>query len=120
MIKRKHTLKKQEVQVVIEKGQLLKGRWLIYYWQKSTNKQMKIAIAVSKKVTNNCQKNLIKRQLRMIIGQKANWSTPINLLVIAKKHYFDANFKQITHEVADMFEKIDKSSYERRTTTKQQ
>ena len=110
-MKHKHSLKKDQIQTLFNSGQLMKTTSLICYWQKKKEAKIKIAFSVSKKIKNNCQKNLIKRQLRMIAQQKIDKLMPINLILIAKKNYFQSTFAMVEKEIEIICKEIkDKSN----------
>ena len=87
MLKKEYRLKKNyQFNYVYRVGQAVHGRYLLVLYTKSKNKNVKIGIAVTKKVGKAVVRNRARRLIREAVTPFAqNLNPNFNLVIIAKQ-----------------------------------
>ena len=93
---------------IIHTGKSFRQAALIIYFVKS-DQQLKVGLAVSKKVGNAVTTNKIKRQLRSIFRKHINKYPNFEIVAVVRKSYLDYSYDQIDALVEKMLNKLEKT-----------
>lgn len=96
-------LKSNEIKKIITQGKFKNTRYLVLYWQKTTDRQFKRAIVISKQVDKRA---VVRNRIRRVIGEQIRiYSKDLvdyNLVVKVKKNTLALNSRQLRKEVIKM------------------
>ena len=79
--------KNLEFNKVIENGTLLRTDSLTLYFMKNDHDRLRIGISVPRKSGHAVLRNKIRRQIRAIIAQEANYNLGFDVIIVARKQY---------------------------------
>ena len=105
-----HTVKKNlEFAKIIGKGNLVKNRCFVIYFDKNDLNKYRFGISVSKKLGNAVYRNKYKRQLRSIIDKyKKNYQNNMDYIIIIRNGYINLNFEEKEKDFLYLLNKINK------------
>ena len=97
MLKKQNRLKKRyQFNYVYRAGEHFSGKFLVLYVTPSKTKDIKVGLAVTKKIGHAVKRNLVRRRLREIIQkQLPNLKQNYNIIVVTKEGILDASFTDI-------------------------
>ena len=107
MLKKINRLKKRyQFNYVYRSGEHFSGEFIVLYIASSKTKNIKIGLAVTKKIGHAVVRNRIRRQLREIIKKqvpilKQNY----NLIVVARDNITSASFEKLSIEFSKLIKK---------------
>ena len=95
MRKRNRTNKKEEFQEVIHQGKKKVNPSFVFYYQKKMEEQARIGISIPQKIGHAVQRNLYKRQIRMMLeGMIPFENYPYDVVLIVRFAYPTKNFEE--------------------------
>lgn len=106
--------KHQEFDSIIHESHAIKSKHFAVYYHRKEELLTRIGISVSKKNGNAVTRNLIKRQIRAIIGSNLPLNLPYDIIVIARVSYQTNEFVSNTKELIENFAKIGDTGIETR------
>lgn len=102
--------KNRDFQRILDESVSVSGSSFIVYGSKSTLTRMRIGITVSKKLGGAVQRNLIKRQVRMMLQGIATFDRSVDLVVMIRRDYvkkvYSVNLQQLTTLYQRMMERL--------------
>ena len=107
MLKRVNRLKKRyQFNYVYKSGEHYSGEHIVLYTASSKTKNIKVGLAVTKKVGHAVVRNKIRRRLREIIKkQLPNLKQNYNIIVVARENVTEASFEQLNLEFDKLIKK---------------
>ena len=107
MLKRINRLKKRyQFNYVYKSGEHFSGEHMVLYVASSKTKNIKVGLAVTKKVGHAVVRNKVRRRLREIIKKQV----PIlkqnnNIIVVARDNITEASFEKLSNEFLKLLKK---------------
>ena len=107
MLKRINRLKKRyQFNYVYKSGEQFSGEHMVLYVASSKTKNIKVGLAVTKKVGHAVVRNKVRRRLREIIKKQV----PIlkqnnNIIVVARDNITEASFEKLSNEFLKLLKK---------------
>ena len=107
MLNRINRLKKRyQFNYVYKSGEHFSGEHMVLYVASSKTKNIKVGLAVTKKVGHAVVRNKIRRRLREVVREqlpllKQNY----NVIIVAKENIVEASFDQLCFEINKLFKK---------------
>ena len=107
MLKRVNRLKKRyQFNYVYKSGEHFSGEHMVLYVASSKTKNIKVGLAVTKKVGHAVVRNKVRRRLREIIKKQV----PIlkqnnNIIVVARDNITEASFEKLSNEFLKLLKK---------------
>lgn len=107
MLKRENRLKKRyQFNYVYKAGEHFSGEFMVLYTASSKTKNIKVGLAVTKKVGHAVVRNKIRRRLREIIKkQLPNLKQNYNIIVVARDNISKASFVELENEFIKLTKK---------------
>ena len=107
MLKRINRLKKRyQFNYVYKSGEHFSGEHIVLYVVSSKTKNIKVGLAVTKKVGHAVVRNRIRRRLREIIKAKiSTLKQSYNIIVVARDNISSASFETLTNEFSKLLKK---------------
>ena len=107
MLKRINRLKKRyQFNYVYKFGEHFSGEHIVLYVVSSKTKNIKVGLAVTKKVGHAVVRNRIRRRLREIIKAKiSTLKQSNNIIVVARDNISSASFETLTNEFSKLLKK---------------
>lgn len=107
MLKRINRLKKRyQFNYVYKSGEHFSANHIVLYVTSSKTKNLKVGLAVTKKVGHAVVRNRVRRQLREIIRtQIPMLKQNYNIIVVAKDNITQASFSELTNEFNKLIHK---------------
>ena len=107
MLKRINRLKKRyQFNYVYKSGEHYSGEHMVLYVVSSKTKNIKVGLAVTKKVGHAVVRNKVRRRLREIIKtQVPNLKQNNNILVVARENICSASFEKLSNEFSKLIKK---------------
>ena len=107
MLKRINRLKKRyQFNYVYKSGEHFSGEHMVLYLVSSKTKNIKVGLAVTKKVGKAVVRNRVRRQLREIIKKQVpSLKQNYNLIVVARDNITSASFENLTNEFLKLIKK---------------
>ena len=101
MLKRVNRLKKRyQFNYVYKSGEHYSGEHIVLYTASSKTKNIKVGLAVTKKVGHAVVRNKIRRRLREIVRkQLPKLKQNYNIIIVAKENITEAGFEQLCFEL---------------------
>lgn len=94
---------------IIENGKSVTNNFFRIFYLKKEENIPKFGLAIGKKLGNAVTRNHIKRQLRMIItNNKFLFSNNLYYIIMVKKAYLNASYKELENEFTKLIEKVNK------------
>ncbi len=114
MLNRINRLKKRyQFNYVYKSGEHFSAEHIVLYVVSSKTKDIKVGLAVTKKVGHAVVRNKIRRRLREIIKQSIpNLKQNYNIIVVAKECVTKASFDELSHEYNKLIKKADLIKHE--------
>lgn len=109
-MKRKEMVKESRLfNEIIEKGKSVNNTYFRIFFLQKENSIPKFGLAIGKKIGNAVTRNHIKRQLRMIItNNKFLFSNDLYYIIMVKKAYLNASYKELEIDFTKLIEKVNK------------
>ncbi len=107
MLKKENRLKKRyQFNYVYRAGTRFGSKHLTLFVTPSKTKNIKVGLAVTKKVGHATKRNLVKRRLREILfGQLPKLKQSYNIIVMAKETVTDCSFAELSSELMFLLKK---------------
>ena len=107
MLKRINRLKKRyQFNYVYKSGEHFSGEHMVLYVASSKTKNIKVGLAVTKKVGHAVVRNKVRRRLREIIKtQVPNLKQNNNIIVVARDNITEASFEKLSNEFLKLIKK---------------
>lgn len=106
-MKKKFRVKKnQEFQSILGQRQFVNSDSFTIYYRTRSLDHSRVGISASKKLGNAVVRNKVKRQIRMICQQILSFDEEIDIIVLARKKYFDYSFKENIEQFNELMKKI--------------
>ena len=106
-MKKKFRVKKnQEFQRILCQRQFVNSYIFTIYYQQRSLEYSRVGISASKKLGNAVVRSKVKRQIRMICQQVLSFNEEIDIIVLARKKYFDYSFKENLEQFSELMKKI--------------
>ena len=107
MLKRINRLKKRyQFNYVYKSGEHFSGEHMVLYVASSKTKNIKVGLAVTKKVGHAVVRNKVRRRLREIIKtQVPNLKQSNNIIVVARDNITEASFEKLSNEFLKLIKK---------------
>ncbi|MBQ7579207.1 MAG: ribonuclease P protein component [Clostridia bacterium] len=112
MLKKEYRLKKKyQFNYTFKNGQSAGSKHLVIVFTPSNNKNIKIGLAVTKKVGKAFMRNKIKRQIRSAIAPMlSNLKPKYNLIIVARPNIVNTPYKEIESEINYLIKKANLSN----------
>ena len=109
MLNRINRLKKRyQFNYVYKSGEHFSGEHMVLYVVSSKTKNIKVGLAVTKKVGHAVVRNKIRRRLREIIKKQVpNLNQNNNIIVVARDNISSASFEKLSNEFLKLIKKAD-------------
>ena len=109
MLNRINILKKRyQFNYVYKSGEHFSGEHMVLYVVSSKTKNIKVGLAVTKKVGHAVVRNKIRRRLREIIKKQVpNLKQNNNIIVVARDNISSASFEKLSNEFLKLIKKAD-------------
>ena len=107
MLKRINRLKKRyQFNYVYKSGEHFSGEHIVLYVASSKTKNIKVGLAVTKKVGHAVVRNKVRRRLREIIKKQVpNLKQNNNIIVVARDNINEASFEKLSNEFLKLIKK---------------
>ena len=107
MLNRINRLKKRyQFNYVYKSGEHYSSEHIVLYVVSSKTKNIKIGLAVTKKVGHAVVRNRVRRQLREIIKKQIpTLKQSFNIIVVARENVTEASFEKISNEFFKLIKK---------------
>ena len=107
MLKRINRLKKRyQFNYVYKSGEHFSGEHMVLYVASSKTKNIKVGLAVTKKVGHAVVRNKVRRRLREIIKKQVpNLKQNNNIIVVARDNITEASFEKLSNEFLKLIKK---------------
>lgn len=107
MLKRINRLKKRyQFNYVYKSGEHFSGEHMVLYTASSKTKNIKVGLAVTKKVGHAVVRNKVRRRLREIIQkQLPNLKQNYNIIIVARENITSASFDELSLEFNKLIKK---------------
>ena len=107
MLKRINRLKKRyQFNYVYKSGEHFSGEHIVLYVASSKTKNIKVGLAVTKKIGHAVVRNRVRRRLREIIkSQIPVMKQSFNIIVVARENVTTASFEKLTIEFNKLLKK---------------
>ena len=107
MLKRINRLKKRyQFNYVYKSGEHFSGEHMVLYVVSSKTKNIKVGLAVTKKVGHAVVRNRVRRRLREIIKKQVpNLKQNNNIIVVARDNITEASFEKLSNEFLKLIKK---------------
>lgn len=107
MLKRINRLKKRyQFNYVYKSGEHFSGEHIVLYVASSKTKNIKVGLAVTKKVGHAVVRNKVRRRLREIIKKQVpNLKQNNNIIVVARDNITEASFEKLSNEFLKLIKK---------------
>lgn len=95
MKKKNRVRKHEEFQKMIHAGKKAANQSFVLYWTPRREEEARVGITLSKKIGNAVQRNLIKRQVRMMCQELFDFANcPFDAVIIVRFGYLKNTFAQ--------------------------
>ncbi len=98
--------KHQEFDFIIHESHAVKSKHFAIYYHAKEEALTRIGISVSRKNGNAVKRNLIKRQIRAILGSNLSFNLPYDIVIIVRTSYETGEFASNTKELTETLGKI--------------
>lgn len=107
MLKRINRLKKRyQFNYVYKSGEHFSGEHMVLYVVSSKTKNIKVGLAVTKKIGHAVVRNRVRRQLREIIKKQVpSLKQSYNIIVVARENITEASFEKLTNEFSRLIKR---------------
>ena len=107
MLKKINRLKKRyQFNYVYKSGEHVSGEHMVLYVASSKTKNIKVGLAVTKKVGHAVVRNKVRRRLREIIKKQVpNLKQNNNIIVVARDNITEASFEKLSNEFLKLIKK---------------
>ena len=107
MLKKINRLKKRyQFNYVYKSGEHFSGEHMVLYVASSKTKNIKVGLAVTKKVGHAVVRNKVRRRLREIIKKQVpNLKQNNNIIVVARDNITEASFEKLSNEFLKLIKK---------------
>ena len=107
MLKRINRLKKRyQFNYVYKSGEHYSGEHIVLYVASSKTKNIKVGLAVTKKVGHAVVRNKVRRRLREIIKKQVpNLKQNNNIIIVARDNINEASFEKLSNEFFKLIKK---------------
>jgi len=114
MLKRINRLKKRyQFNYVYKSGEHFSGEHMVLYVVSSKTKNIKVGLAVTKKIGKAVVRNRVRRQLREIIKKQVpNLKQNYNIIVVARENITSTSFENLTNEFLKLIKKANLTNEE--------
>lgn len=114
MLKRINRLKKRyQFNYVYKSGEHFSGEHMVLYVVSSKTKNIKVGLAVTKKIGKAVVRNRVRRQLREIIKKQVpNLKQNYNIIVVARENITSTSFETLTNEFLKLIKKANLTNEE--------
>ncbi|MCF0110291.1 MAG: ribonuclease P protein component [Erysipelotrichaceae bacterium] len=92
MKKDRRVRKSQEFQEILSKAQYVSRPSFVIYYEEKKQQQNRIGISVGKKLGNAVHRNLIKRQVRMMMQETEALALDCDMIVIVRRGYLKNDY----------------------------
>ena len=95
MKKKNRVRKPREFQKLIKRGFKQANSSFVFYYQPKTEEAARVGITLSGKIGNAVERNLIKRQTRMMCDELIDFSScPMDIILIVRFGYKDRSYAE--------------------------
>ena len=107
MLKRINRLKKRyQFNYVYKSGEHFSGEHMVLYVVSSKTKNIKVGLAVTKKIGHAVVRNRVRRKLREIIKKQVpTLKQNYNIIVVARENISEASFDKLSAEFLKLLKK---------------
>ena len=107
MLKRINRLKKRyQFNYVYKSGEHYSGEHIVLYVASSKTKNIKVGLAVTKKVGHAVVRNKVRRRLREIIKKQVpNLKQNNNIIIVARDNINESSFEKLSNEFFKLIKK---------------
>ena len=98
--------KNLEFNKVIENGKQIRTDSLTLYFMKNEHDRLRVGISVPRKSGHAVLRNKIRRQIRAIIAQSANYNLGFDVVIVARKQYDVDSFVKTKDELIYLLGKV--------------
>ena len=107
MLKRINRLKKRyQFNYVYKSGEHFSGEHIVLYVVSSKTKNIKVGLAVTRKIGHAVVRNRVRRRLREIVKKQVpNLKQNYNIIVVARENVINASFEKLTNEFIKLIKK---------------
>ncbi len=106
MKKANRILKHEEFAEIMASAPCLKSPHFVAYHRLNTESRARVGISVSKRNGNSVVRNLIKRQIRSVVGAHLDLKIPLDLVLIVRASYNPEKFTAEEAELIPILKKI--------------
>jgi len=111
MKKERRVKESKEFQEIIGKGKYAAMPSMVAYYDDKKEEYNRIGISVGKKLGNAVQRNLIKRQLRMMLSECGSLELSSDLIVIVRKGYLKNDYATNKKHLESIIKKVKIRTY---------
>lgn len=96
-MKKEYRIKKsEEIAAICKRKVKVYSKYFYIYYQKGIN-HIRVAFSTSKKYGHAYERNYARRVLRNVIYQNMDLDLPIDMVIVVKNEFKEANFDEITN-----------------------
>ena len=106
MKKERRIKKNEEFQEIIQSAEKKTSALYVLYYRKKKEEKNRIGIAVPKKLGHAVDRNLIKRQVRMIVEECGALEKDLDMIVVVRKGYDVKDYQKSKNSFQTMLNHI--------------
>lgn len=98
--------KNHDFQRIINSKKSKVSKHLVVYYLPNKFDKLQVGISISKKFINAVGRNKLRRQVRSIMDQVANYNLAYDVVLIIRKPFMDANYKTQKDSIDKLFKRM--------------
>jgi len=103
-MKKEYRIKKsQEFSKIIKQKKSFANKAFVIYYQPGAKDHVRIGLSVSKKLGKAVKRNLIKRQVRMMVNEIFDFEDPSDYIIIVRPFYTKQTFQDNQKLLAQLY-----------------